>query len=116
MKKGRMLRNLLALVMIFQMTSCGAAVETADAMVMNKTAPMERTTASAVYYDTEIAEEAGFGMTADAGTYSYASAGTTGVSQTADANAVNDLSERKIIKNATVRYETKTYDEFMNSL
>lgn len=117
MKKGRIFRSLLALVMIFQITSCGAATETDDTMMMNKSEPGEavRTTASAVYYDGEVAE-AEFGMAADYSTYSYASGSTSGISSTADANSINDLSARKIIKNATVRYETKTYDEFFTGL
>lgn len=38
------------------------------------------------------------------------------VSETASDSIKNDLSSRKIIKNATLSFETKTYDEFMNLL
>lgn len=114
MKKGRIVRSLLVLVMIFQITSCGAAMESADAMVMNKTAPAEavRTTAATVYYDDGLAD-AEFGTAAGYSTYSYTA---DSVSVKADTAGVNDLAERKIIKNATVRYETKTYDEFFTGL
>jgi len=108
MKKERILRSMLALVMIFQITSCGAATESADAMIMNKSAPAEavRTAASTVYYDGGLAD-AEFGTADD---YSYTADSASG------ASGVNDLSERKIIKNANVRYETKTYDDFFAGL
>ena len=117
MKKGRIIRSLLALVMIFQITSCGAAMESADAMVMNKTAPAEavRTTAATVYYDDGLAD-AEFGTAAGYSTYSYTADSASGSSVKADTAGVNDLSERRIIRNATVRYETKTYDEFFTGL
>lgn len=118
MKKGRVIRSLLALVMIFQITSCGAATESADAMVMNKTAPAEavRTTAATAYYDGGLADDAEFGTAAGYSTYSYMADSASGSSVKADTAGVNDLSARKIIKNATVRYETKTYDEFFTGL
>ncbi len=113
MKKGRICLSLLTLVMIFQMTSCGASSD----MAMDKMAAAEEnyTPAAAVYYDGEIAE-AEFGTAADYSTYSYVSGSSSGISQTADANVVNDLSSRKIIKNAAVRYETKAYDDFFTGL
>lgn len=119
MKKGRIRIGLLALAMIFQFTSCGAATETADAVMMNKgMAPEEvRTAASTVYYDGGTAAEAEFGFAADYSTADHAAPGSAaGTSATADANGVNDLSARKIIKNATIRYETKTYDEFLTEM
>jgi len=114
MKKERILRSMLALVMIFQITSCGAATESADAMIMNKSAPAEavRTAASTVYYDGGLAD-AEFGTADD---YSYTADSASGASVEADTAGVNDLSERKIIKNANVRYETKTYDDFFAGL
>ncbi len=111
MKRGRIRIILLALVMIFQFTSCGAATEADDAMVMNKgMAPEEvRTTAAAVYYDGVTAGGTEFGVTADR-VYNYSSAASEVSVKEAPAN---DLSERKIIKEASIRYETKTYDEFL---
>ena len=118
MKKGRVIRSLLTLVMIFQITSCGAAMESADAMVMNETAPAEavRTTAATAYYDGKLADDAAFGTAAGSVTYSYTADSASGSSAPTGTAGVNDLAERKIIKNATVRYETKTYDEFFTGL
>ena len=110
MKKGRIVRSILALVMIFQITSCGAATESADAMVMNKTAPAE------AYYDGKLAADAEFGTAAGYSTYSYTADSASGTSAPAGTAGVNDLSARKIIKNATIRYETKTYDEFLTEM
>lgn len=118
MKTGKIRIGLIALSMIFQLTACGASTEAYDAG-MNKSADI-RTTADAVYYDTVAEAEMGFAAE-DYSTYSYAeapkAAASTSVSGgAAEPPASNDLSERKIIKNASVRYETKTYDDFMNAL
>ena len=108
MKTGKIRSGLLALVMLFQLTSCGAAMESADSMAFNKvSAP-----GAAVYYDAaDIAAEAEFGFAEDS-IYSSASsaAGTAAPSESAPAN---DLSERKIIKNANISFQTKNYDEFL---
>lgn len=110
MKQQKIRIGLLALVMIFQMTSCGAATQSADSVMMNKGAAPE-----AVYYDADIAAEAEFGMTADSSAvYKYSSASSTSAAaQPESAPESNDLSERKIIKNANLRFETRTYDEFL---
>ena len=94
MKKGRIIRSLLALVMIFQITSCGAATESADAMVMNKTAPAEaeavRTTAATAYYDGKLADDAEFGTAAGSVTYSYTADSASGSSAPSGTAGVND--------------------------
>ncbi len=119
MKTGKIRIGLLALFMIFQLTACGASTEAYDGG-MNKSADI-RTTADAVYYDTVMEAEMGFAAE-DYSTYSYAEAPKAAVSTSAAGgtaeppSAVNDLSERKIIKTASVRYETKTYDDFMGTL
>ncbi len=121
MKTKRICTGLAALFMIFQLTACGASTESYDGG-MNKSADI-RTTADAVYYDTVMEAEMGFAAE-DYSTYSYAEAPKAAVSTSAAGKtgaaeppaAVNDLSERKIIKNASVRYETKTYDDFMGAL
>lgn len=120
MKTGKIRIGLLALFMIFQLTACGASTEAYDSG-MSKSADI-RTTADAVYYDTVMEAEMGYA----AEVYSYSNAETpkaaASVSTSAAAGseepptAGNDLSERKIIKNASVRYETKVYDDFMNAL
>ena len=121
MKTKRICTGLAALFMIFQLTACGASTEAYDGG-MNKSSGT-RTTADAVYYDTVAEAEMGFADGYE--TYSYSSAeapkaAAASVSASggnaSEPAAVNDLSERKIIKNASVRYETKAYDEFMNAL
>lgn len=111
MKKGKICTSLLALVMIFQLTSCGSSAEIAD----------EARTTAAVFYDAEVPGEAAFGTAADYSQYNYkASNSGSSISSTAAADTgtsvVNDLSERKIIKSASLRYETRTYDDFLASL
>ncbi len=123
MKIQRICTGLAALFMIFQLTACGASTEAYDGG-MNKSADI-RTTADAVYYDTVMEAEMGFAAE-DSGIYNYSSAeapkamaastAASGGTASEPATAVNDLSERKIIKNASVRYETRTYDDFMTAL
>lgn len=119
MKKERIRVCLLTLVMIFHLTSCGSSVsnEAMDTM----TAAEAPCTTAAAYYDAEMLGEAAFEGTANA-SQSYKSVSGSAVSVTADAgtgtgtNAANDLSERKIIKSASLQYETRTYDDFLASL
>ena len=125
MKTGKIRSGLLALFMIFHLTACGASTEAYDNAGMNKSADV-RTTADAVYYDTVM--EAEMSYADDYKNYSYSSSeapkaaaasvsvSVSGETGAADTSAANDLSERKIIKTANVRYETRTYDDFMTAL
>ena len=116
MKNKQIGTGLAALFMIFQLTACGASTEAYDTG-MNKFADIY-TTADAVYCDT--AAEAEMGFAGDYKTYTSAevpkATGSTSAAGNAETNAANDLSARKIIKNANVRYETRTYDEFLSAL
>ena len=105
MKTGKIRTLLLALPLILQLTSCGTAMESADMMVTNKvSAP-----GAAAFYDADISAEAEFGFAADVVSTGAASADGT-------AAPANDLSERKIIKTANIRFETKTYDGFLTEM
>lgn len=97
MKTKRVLCALTVLLMMCRLTSCGAASkDNATSSYMSES----------VSYDT-VAEES-------FGTYSDAS--YTSLSSMEEGSAVNDLSERKIIKTAVLRYQTKEYDEFFSGL
>ena len=114
MKKGRLHRSLAALLMIFQLTSCGASKTAYDTAYNGKASEAYRVTADAVY-ETEFTSDAAFGFADSMSTYSYAEPESKS-SASSTSPAANDLSERKIIRNASVHYQTKTYDEFRDSL
>lgn len=105
MKKKNVFRGLTLLLTVCQITSCGASPKNYAA----DTASAKSESTSAYY---EAPSEDSFG------TYSYISDeyDTNSSYVAGDDNRVNDLSERKIIKTASLRYETKTYDEFFSSL
>ncbi len=101
MKKARIWGALLSVLMLIQLTSCGAANDadmSADTMEFSSTeaslygvAAYDEKVYDAYYdYDSSVSYETG--------------------------NVQNDLSERKIIKTASVSFETKTYDYFLTVL
>ncbi len=114
MKKGTIRAGLLALTMIFGMTSCGASEaydkETETTSYANKTE---------AYYAYE-AEAPGaymdYAYAADTAPAEYGMATAAPTAAVQEAPAQNDLAERKIIKNASLRYETRTYDDFLAGL
>ncbi len=108
MKKGRIRTGILAFIMIFGLTSCGAS-ESADEMMTSSYANK-----SEVYYEVEApGAYADYAYDIAPAEYGMATAPTADVQETP---AQNDLAERKIIKNASLRYETRTYDEFLSNL
>lgn len=97
MKTKKILCCLTVLLMMCRLTSCGASSkDNATSSYMSES----------VSYDT-VSEES-------FGTYSDSS--YTALSSAEAGNPINDLSERKIIKTAMLRYETKEYDEFLSGL
>lgn len=100
MKKYRLLSLCCSLLVLTGMTGCASSYNSTN---------------SSRVYDTYYSEQTE-AMEITGMTYKGDFNESTIVSETASDSIKNDLSSRKIIKNATLSFETKTYDEFMNLL
>lgn len=100
MKKYRLLSLCCSLLVLTGMTGCASSYDSTN---------------SSRVYDTYYSEQTE-AMEITGMTYKGDFNESTIVSETASDSIKNDLSSRKIIKNATLSFETKTYDEFMNLL
>lgn len=100
MKKYRLLSLCCSLLVLTGMTGCASSYDSTN---------------SSRVYDTYYSEQTE-AMEITGMTYNGDFNESTIVSETASDSIKNDLSSRKIIKNATLSFETKTYDEFMNLL
>ncbi len=114
MKKGTIQAGLLALTMLFGLTSCGAS-EAMDEMAEGTTSYANKSEAYYAYEAEAPGAYMDYAYAADAAPAEYGTvtAPTAAVQETP---AQNDLAERKIIKNATLRYETRIYDDFLTNL
>ncbi len=108
MKTERLARQVkislaLAAVLSVILTSCSSSVksEATDSMMMNSAASGE------MYYDAPAMAEPEMEMLGD-----Y----NSGSVNAENAKSDNDLSERKIIKNATLSFNTETYSDFTSAL
>lgn len=110
MKKRTICAGLLALLIVFGFTSCSESKYSNERMSYG--------TDSGAYYAYK-AESSGdamdYGYSADLAPTEYGMA-TAPAAAVQETPAQNDLAERKIIKNASLRYETRTYDDFLTNL
>lgn len=106
MKKYRIISLSCAALMMLQLMGCSSAETSSTQLMENmKSYTFAEDSAPAEFngmaYDTE---------------YFDATVMTTEAYAPGENNVQNDLASRKIIKNATLSFETKAYDEFMSKL
>ena len=103
MKKQRILSLLAAVALTLPLASCGSSYASDNNMVAS----------SQSYAKEEYAYD--YAYDAEAPAMYEAEMGVPG-SSSSSTSAQNDLSERKIIRTATVNFETTGYEEFLNAL
>lgn len=111
MKKYKILPLCITVLTILQLTGCSSAENDEEMRLTSKAY-------DSFSYTAESAPAEMNGMAYDAD-FAYADEiklESESISQTTASDTQNDLSARKIIKNANVSFQTQTYDEFMTSL